>query len=52
MLCFFYRVLKERANCQSDWCDMLMMGERMMLTCELSECLDNGDRKALLDIFS
>ena len=51
-LCFFHRILQEHASCQSDWCDMLMLGQRMMLTCELAECPDNGDRKAVLDICS
>ena len=34
---FFHRMLQEHASCQSDLCDML--------TCELAECSDNGDRK-------
>ena len=52
MFVFFHRMLQEHASCQSDWYDVLMLGQRMMLTCELAECPDNGDRKAVLDICS
>ena len=45
-------MLQDHASYQSDWSDMLMLGQRMMLTCELAECPDNGDRKAVLDICS
>ena len=31
-LCFFYRMLKKHSSCQGDWCDILMLGQRMMLT--------------------
>ena len=48
----FVVFLQEYASCQSDWCDVLMLGKRMMLTCELAECPDNGDRKAVLGICS
>jgi hypothetical protein len=51
-LLFFCRMLQEYASCQSDWCDVLMLGKRMMLTCELAEYPDNGDRKAVLVICS
>jgi hypothetical protein len=47
---FFYRMLKEHGSCQSDWCDMLMLGQ-MMQICELSECPDNGHWKAVLDTY-
>ena len=36
-LCFSPRMLKEHASCQSDWWDILMLGQRMMLTSELAE---------------
>jgi hypothetical protein len=49
---FFHRIQQEHASYQSDWCGMLMLGQRMRLTCELAECTDNGDRKAILDICS
>jgi hypothetical protein len=29
-----------------------MLGQRMVLTCELAECPDNGDWEAVLDICS
>jgi hypothetical protein len=37
---------------QSDQCDMLILGQRTMLTCELAEYPDNGDKKAVLDLCS
>ena len=43
-LCFFHRMLQDHAICQNDSCDKL--------TCELAECPDNGDRKAVLGICS
>ena len=49
---FFHMMLQEHASCQSDWCDMLVLGQRMMMTCELAECPDNGDSKAVFDICS
>lgn len=49
---FFRRMLQEHASCQSDWCDVLILGQRMMLNRELAECPDNGDRNAVLDICS
>ena len=51
-LCFFYKMLKKHSSCQGDWCDMLMLGQRMMLTCGLAESPDNGDYEAVLDICS
>jgi hypothetical protein len=51
-LCFFWRMLKECSSCQSNWCDMLMLGQRMIADCELAEWPDNDDRKAVLDICS
>ena len=51
-LCFFYRMLKKHSSCQGDWCDILMLGQRMMLTCGLAESPDNGDYEAVLDICS
>lgn len=49
---FFHRMLQEHASSHSDWWDMLMLGQRTMLTCELAEFPDNEDRKAVLDISS
>jgi hypothetical protein len=34
-------MLQEHANCQSDWWDVLLLVQRMMLTRELAECPDN-----------
>jgi hypothetical protein len=51
-VCFSCRMLSKRASCQSDWWFMLMLGQSMMLTCELPECPDNSDRKAVLGLCS
>ena len=44
-------MLKEHGSCQSDWCDMLMLKQRMMLICELSECPDNSAWKTVLNTY-
>jgi hypothetical protein len=41
---FFHRMLQVHASCQNDSCDML--------TLELAECPDNGDRKSVLGVCS
>ena len=48
----FPGMLKEHARFQSDLLDMLMLGQRVMLTSEPAECPDNVDWEAVLDICS
>jgi hypothetical protein len=43
-LCLLHSILQEHASCQNDLCNRL--------TCELAECSDNGDKKAVLGICS